>query len=159
MKKFGFLGFLVLLLPSVALGATFTHDLSYGTTGTDVAFLQQFLMDESLYSGQITSTFGPQTRSALIAFQKQEGITPATGNFGPLTRADVNSVLALHPEWTTTISNNTYYKNVNGNPVHAPTQAPSIPAGASAQCRDGSYSFSLHRSGTCSHHGGVATWF
>ena len=27
-----------------------------------------------------------------------------------------------------------------------------------ARCRDGSYSFSQHRSGTCSHHGGVAQW-
>jgi uncharacterized protein DUF3761 len=32
------------------------------------------------------------------------------------------------------------------------------PAGASARCRDGTYSFSRHRSGMCSHHGGVATW-
>jgi hypothetical protein len=32
------------------------------------------------------------------------------------------------------------------------------PPGASATCRDGSYSFSTHRSGTCSHHGGVKTW-
>ena len=33
------------------------------------------------------------------------------------------------------------------------------PAGASAQCRDGSYSYSRSRRGTCSHHGGVAVWF
>jgi len=32
------------------------------------------------------------------------------------------------------------------------------PTGATAQCRDGSYSFSQHHSGTCSHHGGVAVW-
>lgn len=32
------------------------------------------------------------------------------------------------------------------------------PPGATAVCRDGTYSFSTHRSGTCSHHGGVATW-
>ncbi|WP_202630539.1 DUF3761 domain-containing protein [Deinococcus alpinitundrae] len=31
------------------------------------------------------------------------------------------------------------------------------PAGAPAQCRDGSDSFSTHRRGTCSHHGGVAS--
>ena len=36
--------------------------------------------------------------------------------------------------------------------------ADSPPPGATAQCRDGSYSFSQHHSGTCSHHGGVATW-
>ncbi|WP_246281870.1 DUF3761 domain-containing protein [Fodinicola acaciae] len=25
-------------------------------------------------------------------------------------------------------------------------------------CRDGTYSYSQHRRGTCSHHHGVATW-
>src|SRR5438093_10753380 len=34
----------------------------------------------------------------------------------------------------------------------------SAPPGATAQCRDGTYSFSQHHSGTCSHHGGVARW-
>ena len=35
------------------------------------------------------------------------------------------------------------------------------PAGATAptaKCRDGTLSYSLHHSGTCSHHGGVAVW-
>jgi hypothetical protein len=36
--------------------------------------------------------------------------------------------------------------------------ASSAPPGATARCRDGTYSFSKHRSGTCSHHGGVAVW-
>ncbi|MFI1796332.1 DUF3761 domain-containing protein [Streptomyces sp. NPDC020379] len=31
-------------------------------------------------------------------------------------------------------------------------------AGASAVCIDGSSSYSAHRRGTCSHHGGVARW-
>lgn len=31
-------------------------------------------------------------------------------------------------------------------------------AGASAQCKDGSFSHSQHRTGTCSRHGGVAKW-
>ena len=158
MKKFILLFISALFLPSIALGATFSHNLSYGVTGTDVSSLQQFLADEGLYSGQITPTFGPQTRSALIAFQKQEGIAPPSGYFGPTTRADANTVLAAHPGWTTPISNNTYYKNVNGSSVHSPAQSPSIPAGATAQCHDGSYSFSLHHSGTCSHHGGVSQW-
>lgn len=51
------------------------------------------------------------------------------------------------------------YTNSYGNKVPSPYAAPSAPAGASAQCRDGTYSFSQHRSGTCSHHGGVAEWF
>jgi hypothetical protein len=34
----------------------------------------------------------------------------------------------------------------------------SIAAGASAQCKDGSFSHAQHRTGACSHHGGVAKW-
>jgi hypothetical protein len=41
-------------------------------------------------------------------------------------------------------------------PVAAAVASP--PPGATAQCRDGSFSYSLHHSGTCSHHGGVAVW-
>jgi hypothetical protein len=37
--------------------------------------------------------------------------------------------------------------------------APSHPAGATARCNDGTYSYSQHRSGTCSHHHGVAIWY
>jgi hypothetical protein len=43
-----------------------------------------------------------------------------------------------------------------GAPASSVGGAP--PPGATAQCRDGTYSFSQHHSGTCSHHGGVATW-
>jgi hypothetical protein len=52
------------------------------------------------------------------------------------------------------------YVNRDGVVVHDPahTVSGAVPPGASAQCRDGSYSFSLHHSGTCSHHGGVARW-
>jgi uncharacterized protein DUF3761 len=34
----------------------------------------------------------------------------------------------------------------------------SAPPGATAQCNDGTYSYSQHHSGTCSSHGGVAVW-
>jgi hypothetical protein len=53
-----------------------------------------------------------------------------------------------------------HYRNVDGAVVHSPahTDTGAAPAGASAQCRDGSYSFSAHHRGTCSHHGGVARW-
>ncbi|MBA3898256.1 MAG: DUF3761 domain-containing protein [Sphingomonadaceae bacterium] len=33
------------------------------------------------------------------------------------------------------------------------------PNGATAKCRDNTYSSSAHRSGTCSRHGGVAQWY
>lgn len=50
------------------------------------------------------------------------------------------------------------YTNSSGKRVCKPEKDNSRPAGATAQCRDGSYSFSQHRSGTCSGHGGVAVW-
>lgn len=52
------------------------------------------------------------------------------------------------------------YINRDGQTVERPayTVNGQPPAGASAQCRDGTYSFSMHHRGTCSHHGGVARW-
>ncbi|HEV8432069.1 MAG TPA: DUF3761 domain-containing protein [Thermoanaerobaculia bacterium] len=51
------------------------------------------------------------------------------------------------------------YINSDGKRIPSPQLSPSgPPAGATAQCNDGSYSFSRHRSGTCSHHGGVRQW-
>jgi hypothetical protein len=50
------------------------------------------------------------------------------------------------------------YINSAGNTVCRPEVSPSAPAGATAECADGTYSFSQSRSGTCSHHGGVARW-
>jgi hypothetical protein len=50
------------------------------------------------------------------------------------------------------------YVNSAGNTVCSPYSSSAAPAGATAQCSDGTYSFSQSRRGTCSHHGGVATW-
>lgn len=50
------------------------------------------------------------------------------------------------------------YINVEGIRVPSPVHSSSVPAGATAQCGDGTYSFSRHRRGTCSRHGGVARW-
>jgi hypothetical protein len=50
------------------------------------------------------------------------------------------------------------YVNSDGQCVHDPVTAGSAPAGATAKCNDGTYSFSKHHSGTCSGHHGVAEW-
>ncbi|HSW97695.1 MAG TPA: DUF3761 domain-containing protein [Candidatus Saccharimonadales bacterium] len=42
--------------------------------------------------------------------------------------------------------------------VYTPVPPQNACAGASALCSDGSCSYSAHRQGTCSHHGGVAIW-
>ncbi len=58
------------------------------------------------------------------------------------------------------LSNDNYYTNSQGNTVHSPAYSNngSVPAGATAKCADGTYSFSQSHSGTCSHHGGVTQW-
>jgi len=52
------------------------------------------------------------------------------------------------------------YVNAYGEWVQSPawTADNQPPSGATAKCRDGSYSFSNTRRGTCSWHGGVASW-
>lgn len=58
------------------------------------------------------------------------------------------------------LDNHNGYVNRDGQSVHSPAHSRSgrVPEGASARCRDGTYSFSRHHSGTCSRHGGVAQW-
>ena len=51
-----------------------------------------------------------------------------------------------------------YYTNSSGNKVHVPEYKEVSPTGSSALCRDKTYSFSQHKRGTCSHHGGVSKW-
>jgi len=95
---------------------------------------------------------------ALIsAFGSSNSSQPATVQTQP---AYTETISASTQVPTTNLSNNNYYTNSVGNQVHSPAYTPdnSVPAGASAQCRDGTYSFSQSRRGTCSHHGGVARW-
>jgi|GraSoiStandDraft_4_1057263.scaffolds.fasta_scaffold119910_1 hypothetical protein len=82
------------------------------------------------------------------------------------------SFLALTTPWSSTpvvpgtaafareaqVCSGGYYVNVNGKCVHRPVRAERPPPGATAKCRDGTYSFSQNHRGTCSHHGGVAAW-
>jgi Protein of unknown function (DUF3761) len=53
--------------------------------------------------------------------------------------------------------NNNHYVNSTVHLIHSPScgEEPQKPT---ADCRDGSVSFSEHHPGTCSRHGGVAHW-
>lgn len=62
-----------------------------------------------------------------------------------------------HTSTATSCSAGTYV-NSRGNTVCRPVRANSAPSGATAKCRDGTYSFSQSHRGTCSHHGGVQDW-
>ncbi|MGU3658079.1 MULTISPECIES: DUF3761 domain-containing protein [unclassified Methylobacterium] len=53
-----------------------------------------------------------------------------------------------------------HYRSRDGSEVHQPAKSldGAKPAGATAKCRDGTWSFSHTHRGTCSRHGGVARW-
>jgi len=68
--------------------------LGQGSRNNDVSILQQFLIAQNkgnsakaLAAIGTTSYFGSLTRAALAEFQSSVGINPASGNFGPITRA------------------------------------------------------------------------
>lgn len=67
-------------------------------------------------------------------------------------------VPTAQPVQNTGLSNDNYYTNSAGEQVHSPAYSNSVPEGATAKCKDGTYSFSQSRKGTCSRHGGVAQW-
>jgi hypothetical protein len=130
------------------------------TETTSVPFTSSTVDDATLAQGQtsvktagvngiktltyeVTYQDGKQTGKKLI---KEEVTTPA-----------VNEVIANGTYVAPSCPNGTYV-NSAGNTVCSPYSSPSAPAGATAQCVDGTYSFSQTRSGTCSHHGGVAQW-
>lgn len=77
---------------STSAGTTFTVDLTIGSTGADVTALQNWLISKgySIPAGA-TGYFGSQTQAALAAYQAANGISPAAGYFGPITRAKVNA--------------------------------------------------------------------
>ncbi len=90
---------------TAAPAASFTKDLTIGSTGADVTALQNWLISGgySVPAGA-TGYFGEQTKMALAAYQAKVGITPASGYFGPITRAKVNMAA---PSTSTTGSTST----------------------------------------------------
>lgn len=69
----------------------FIKDLSFGSFGTDVFLLQDYL--ESIGYGDFVPTgfYGSKTREAVQAIQKDNNIEPISGYFGPKTRNLVNN--------------------------------------------------------------------
>jgi hypothetical protein len=101
-----------------------------------------------------TSTTAPASTEAPapVAATSTQVAAPAT------TKAAAPVTTKAAAKSATTSCTGDYYRNVDGNCIHRPAAADSAPAGATARCNDGTYSFSAHRRGTCSSHQGVATW-
>jgi peptidoglycan hydrolase-like protein with peptidoglycan-binding domain len=72
----------------------FNQNLTVGSTGSDVIALQQTLINGGYLTSISTPTgyFGNGTKIALEGFQTANGISPASGYLGSLTRAVLNSL-------------------------------------------------------------------
>ncbi|MBI2121767.1 MAG: peptidoglycan-binding protein [Candidatus Sungbacteria bacterium] len=82
-----------------ASGCSFSRDLTVGARGDDVTCLQNYLTSTGhfTYSGGATGYFGSITQSAVSAWQAANGVSPAAGYFGAISRAKYNSMLAVAP--------------------------------------------------------------
>ncbi|MEI6478856.1 MAG: peptidoglycan-binding domain-containing protein [bacterium] len=88
--------------------ATFNTNLTVGSKGADVTALQNFLIKAGYsISAGATGNFGQQTKAALAAYQTANGITPAAGYFGPVTRAKVNGTSSVTTTTSTTTTTTT----------------------------------------------------
>ncbi len=88
-----------------AAACSFTRDLTLGSTGADVKCLQQYLnaQGHTVASsgagspGNETEYFGSLSQAALAKWQAANGVAPAAGYWGPLSRAKYNELTAAAP--------------------------------------------------------------
>jgi peptidoglycan hydrolase-like protein with peptidoglycan-binding domain len=120
-----------LALPQLTLAsAPFSQNLQLRDTSGDVARLQQFLNAEHFLiarsgpgsPGSETTTFGLLTYQALTQFQSAHGL-PATGFFGPLTRAFIATLAATSTGTSTAPSVATSTVVASSSPTTTPTSS------------------------------------
>jgi Protein of unknown function (DUF3761) len=99
--------------------------------------------------GTTTTSTGKGTCSGHGGIQKAAKAKPATA----ATAAPAAAAPAPAAPAATAAKSSTATKS-----APTATAGNTDPTGATAKCKDGTYSKSAHRSGTCSSHGGVAEW-
>ena len=77
-----------LLMFAVLISRTVPREMqtvsSIGSYGNEVRAIQEKLKERGLFNSNVTGYYGDITRNAVLAFQKQQGISP-TGTAGPIT--------------------------------------------------------------------------
>ena len=99
------LGLAMLMFVAVPRASAFTENITVGesmavgSTGDDVVILQG-LMSELGYlqvpAGVPLGYFGSLTRNAVAQYQASLGVSPADGNFGPMTGLAMHNQFAVH---------------------------------------------------------------
>ncbi len=162
--KVGLIGFLILLGLGAAPHYYARYESAESAKPPVEASVQQAVMGEQSTSTlplEPTATATPEPASIPTNTPVPTVFRAPTRYSPPPTKAPTQiTAPTATQQQSGGLSNDTYYTNTAGNEVHAPAYSNdgSIPAGASAKCADGTYSFSQSRRGTCSGHGGVAQW-
>ena len=79
---------------STADKCSFTRSLTVGSRGDDVTCLQNYLKGAGHLSVNATGYFGSLTKAAAASWQSANGVAPAVGYFGPISRAKYDSLMA-----------------------------------------------------------------
>jgi len=92
------------------VGCSFTRDLGFGMSGSDVACLQNYLITSgySIPAGP-TGSFFSQTQTAVAIWQAAHGISPANGYFSATSRSEYQTLVSGNND------NNGNGGNGNGN--------------------------------------------
>lgn len=128
-----------------------------------IAYASSAVDDPNLTQGttQIRTAGVSGTRTIAYEITLTDGVETARKEVSnSITTQPVNEVVAKGTKVVQAQPScpNGTYVNTYGNTVCRPYESSGVPAGATAQCEDGTYSFSQSRRGTCSGHGGVAMW-
>lgn len=112
--------FLGLLLPFSTFAA-FDTNLKYGSTGSSVTELQDFLTSQGVYSGPVSGNFYTLTLQAVKAFQSKQGISPVSGYWGPMTRLKASSLISADLS-----ASNSDEQTQTIKPINTPTLSPEL---------------------------------
>jgi competence protein ComEC len=138
--------------------------LKVGHHGSRTSSSQEFLNivkpEVAIYMAGVGNIYGhphPETISALQAIGAQIYGTDTCGTITVTT--DGNSyTVSTAKKCATTTTTLTPRPLATSPPTTTVPTSTSLCIGATAICNDGTCSYSQHRSGTCSHHGGVGEW-
>jgi hypothetical protein len=153
MKKF------IIVLAACLMSAlsTFAQDLqdvfgSYVEANYEYLTRQQEILDRY-------NEMGEAIRISLSENDVFNDVLECLNNIPVDSRSVVDILEPSIPTVSAPITEIQYYTNVDGILVQSPTYYQSMPVGATGRCADGTYTFSRHRNGAGSHHGGVVEWY